>query len=597
MAFPAHHQRRWLEELRELRLRHPTIHRIELVPFPVVEGTIQTAVGPRGYRLVFPHDFPVRPPSIWELGGDPPQAVVQREYGHAFADGSVCLFGHSAEDGWQMHYRAAFALDRFREYIVKVACGDFPRVERIPREIPAFRVSVHPRIIEALRAGADWGPLRGFMRADGRFMLITEAFGTNSSKLIISGHVHQSPPERWLTTMALAPKWEGIWCRIDEERDGFLPDQARFGTWIEQHIASADARAQLAATRVILIVQRKTSWLVRFPDPSVLPAVPQQSRIPIEYARVLEEDIPQRLFLRVDDRIQATEKLRQCHVAIVGVGSLGSSIALALAKAGIGRFRLLDPEVLEPENVVRHVGGVHEIGLPKVAVVARAILRVNPDAEIVPVDRPLSLDPEGWGLETLAHVQQVARDPKGLLVCTTATVEAERIVNALSITEKRPAVFASVLGHAEHGRVFRVLPGKTPCYQCILHAQVNESARFPRFEGQETGTPAYRQPGIPGLGMDIDQVALIAARLALQTLGEMIEGGIGYPRAHADHFIWSTHGNWHAVDGPLQSRVEQVPRNPECPVCGVRVTESLTLEEEAELRALSGASGDTSAGS
>jgi molybdopterin/thiamine biosynthesis adenylyltransferase len=146
-------------------------------------------------------------------------------------------------------------------------------------------------------------------------------------------------------------------------------------------------------------------------------------------------------------------------------------------------------------------------------------------------------------------------------------------------------------------RIFRVLPGKTPCFQCILQAQADDFQRHPSFKGQEIGVPAYRQPGIPGLGMDIDQVALIAARLALQTLAEHFVEGIEYPAVHADHFIWSNHGDWDAVDGPLQTRVERIARNPDCPVCGTRADEPLTEEEEADLQRLCGPSAARPAGS
>lgn len=596
MAFPANHRRRWLEELQALRRWHPLIERVADAPIPFVEGSIETAIGNRHYRLAFPPDYPLRPPNIWELRGDPLEIVRGRGDGHEFQDGSVCLFGHTAEDGWQMQHTAAFALDRFAEYLEKLARGEFPRAERIPREIPAFRVSVHPRLIEALRQGAEWGPIRGSMRLDGRFILVTEAFGSSPSSLIIAGHVHQSPPPPWLRAMGLLQPWAGTWCRIDQDTDGVLPDHAHFLEWIKQHVASPEAREQLAIATEVLVVQSKTCWFVRLKPQREPPLVQQQFAGPVQYARVLEEDIPQRLFLRVDDRLRTGENLRQFQVAIVGVGSLGSGIALALAKAGVCRFLLLDPEVLEPENVVRHVGGIDEIGLPKVEVVGRAILRVNPDAEIIQVPRALSLDPAEWSAETLARVQEIARNPKGLLVCSTATPEVERIVNAVSVTERGAAVFASVLGRAEHGRVFRVVPGKTPCLQCILQAQANDPIRFPRFGNEETGVPAYQQPGIPGLGMDVDQVALIAARLALQTLGEMFEGGIGYPAAHGDHFIWSNHGNWDAVDGPLQTRVERMLRNPACPVCGGHVADPLTLDEEAELRLLCDPSVGPSAG-
>lgn len=587
MAFPADHQRRWLEELRALRSRHPAIDRIVETPTARVEGTIQTAIGPRRYRLVFPPDFPIRPPSVWELADDQQKVVDHRGYGHAFADGSVCLFGHTPEDGWQMQYTAALALDQLAKYLEESTRGEFPRVERIPIEIPLIRISIHPRIMKALRQGARWGRWMGMMSVDGRITLITGASGTNSSPLRRSESIQESFDEKWAAALGLALPCAGLWCRLNDEAEQPLPDKSQSGQWLERHFPTAEARKQLAAAPAVLIVQPKSCWFVVLRVPPPLEAAFAELKISQLYSRVIEEDIPQRLFLRVNDRMQAKEKLGLCQVAIVGVGSLGSTIAVALAKAGVGRFLLLDPEPLEPENVVRHVGGIHEIGLPKVEVVGRAILRINPDAEIIPVPRPLSLDPEGWGAETLVHLQNVARNPKGLLVCTTATVEAERIVNALAITEKRPAVFASVLGRAEHGRVFRVLPGKTPCLQCILHAQAIEPIRFPRFEAQETGIPAYRQPGIPGLGMDIDQVAMIAARLALQSLGEFFHDGIGYPAAHADHYIWSTHGDWEAVDGPLQVRVERIPRHRACPVCGDQAAEPLAADEGAELRRLS----------
>ncbi|RKH97663.1 hypothetical protein D7Y27_35520 [Corallococcus sp. AB004] len=99
------------------------------------------------------------------------------------------------------------------------------------------------------------------------------------------------------------------------------------------------------------------------------------------------------------------------------------------------------------------------------------------------------------------------------------------------------------------------------------------------------GVPAYQQPGLPGLGMDIEQVALLTARMTLQTLGDRIDGGLDYPKAHGDHLIWSNHGGW-AVDGPLQARVERIPRNRECLVCGVGGELPLALEEEQELAAL-----------
>jgi molybdopterin/thiamine biosynthesis adenylyltransferase/ubiquitin-protein ligase len=597
MTFPVNQRRRWLEELQALRSRHPAISRIEERPISFVEGGVETAFGRRQYRLVFPPDYPLRPPSIWELRGDPPEIIRGRGDGHEFQDGSVCLFVHSAEDGWQSQYNAANALDRFIEYLEKLVRGEFPRVQRVPFEIPLFRVSMHPRIAESLRQGARWGYFAGLMHIEGRFMLIAKATSANPSAVRKAERIEPALSAEWVAALRFAAPWSGVWYRVKNDIDKPLADPVQFRAWLEREVPSPEARKLLAAAPAVLIVQRETSWFVFLNPPPLLRALWPNERMPLLYARVVEEDIPKKLFHRVDDRLRAADKIRQCQVAIVGLGSLGSSVAMALAKAGVRRFLLADPELLEPENVVRHVGNIHEIGLPKVEIVARAIMRINPDAEVNPIPCPLSLEPDGWGANTLTQIRQVAQNPKALLICTTATTEVERIINALAISEKCPAVFASVLGQAEHGRVFRVLPGKTPCLQCILQAQADDFQRHPSFKGQEIGVPAYRQPGIPGLGMDIDQVALIAARLALQTLAEHFVEGIEYPAAHADHFIWSNHGDWDAVDGPLQTRVERIARNPDCPVCGTRADEPLTEEEEADLQRLCGPSAARPAGS
>jgi hypothetical protein len=65
----------------------------------------------------------------------------------------------------------------------------------------------------------------------------------------------------------------------------------------------------------------------------------------------------------------------------------------------------------------------------------------------------------------------------------------------------------------------------------------------------------------------------------------MIPGGIGYPAAHGDHLIWSARGDW-AVDGPLQTRVERMERQADCPVCGPQATSALDAEGQQRLEAL-----------
>lgn len=588
MAFPATAPRRWLQELRELRARHPMIERIEEAPAAFAEGTLETALGPRRYRLHWPPDFPLRPPSIWELSADQMTAVDYRSYGHGFADLSICLFAHTPEHGWKSDFSAAFALDRLRAFIEASDRSEFPRVEALPTEIKAVRVSVHPRIAAALRGGGRWGFAAGYRRGDDRLILITRVEKTTDSG-IITGIIDEELPPAWAFAMGLTMGFSHpvscLWCRVDEEPSSVASNREQLLSWLFREVENPKARDFLRSAPVVLLVRDDALWFVYLNLPEPRSAMLKRCGVSLLYARAHEEDIPHKVFLRVDELLASRDDLRRARVAIVGLGSLGSTVALTLAKAGVRRFTLFDPEQLEPENIARHVGGVIDIGLLKVEAVAKAISQVNPDAEVFQIPVTLSLDPAGWALDPMRHLLEVVRDPAGVVVCTTATTDAERLVNAVAVAEKSPAIFAAVLGRAEHGRIFRVVPGRTPCYQCVLLAQSANPFAFPRFQAADIGVPGYHGPGIPGLGMDVDQVALVTARLTLQTLGERIAGGIGYPTAHGDHFIWSNHGGW-AVDGPLQARVERIQRRPECPVCGTPQSSALSQCEEDELQTL-----------
>ncbi|MDO8620104.1 MAG: ThiF family adenylyltransferase [bacterium] len=71
--------------------------------------------------------------------------------------------------------------------------------------------------------------------------------------------------------------------------------------------------------------------------------------------------------------------------AVIGIGglSVGSNVALALALSGGGAyFRLADPDMLALSNTNRILGGIQNLGLPKVEMTARMLYEINPYLEI-----------------------------------------------------------------------------------------------------------------------------------------------------------------------------------------------------------------------
>jgi len=72
------------------------------------------------------------------------------------------------------------------------------------------------------------------------------------------------------------------------------------------------------------------------------------------------------------------EKLKRGHVGIAGCGGLGSTVAVALARSGVGRLVLVDFDVVEPSNLNRQQYFIDQIGLPKVEALAANLERINP---------------------------------------------------------------------------------------------------------------------------------------------------------------------------------------------------------------------------
>lgn len=76
--------------------------------------------------------------------------------------------------------------------------------------------------------------------------------------------------------------------------------------------------------------------------------------------------------------IEGQKKLQSASVLIVGVGGLGSPIALYLAAAGVGRIGLIDADTVSMSNLQRQVlYSEEEIGMPKVVCAKNRLLKLN----------------------------------------------------------------------------------------------------------------------------------------------------------------------------------------------------------------------------
>lgn len=82
----------------------------------------------------------------------------------------------------------------------------------------------------------------------------------------------------------------------------------------------------------------------------------------------------------------AMEKLEKSHVAVVGLGGVGSWCAEALVRSGVGEITLIDRDTVGESNLNRQLCALQSsIGKPKAEVMAARLLDINPDLHVHPI--------------------------------------------------------------------------------------------------------------------------------------------------------------------------------------------------------------------
>ena len=76
-------------------------------------------------------------------------------------------------------------------------------------------------------------------------------------------------------------------------------------------------------------------------------------------------------------------KFESAKVAVCGLGGLGSNVAIALARAGVGHLHLIDFDRVEPSNLNRQQYAAAQVGLPKAEALRANIAAANPFCDVV----------------------------------------------------------------------------------------------------------------------------------------------------------------------------------------------------------------------
>ncbi|HEY8504404.1 MAG TPA: ThiF family adenylyltransferase [Gemmataceae bacterium] len=154
------------------------------------------------------------------------------------------------------------------------------------------------------------------------------------------------------------------------------------------------------------------------------------------------------------------EKIASARVTLFGCGALGTVLANALARAGVGFIRVVDRDFIEPSNLQRQVlfdEADVTANLPKAEAAARKLRAINSAVTVEPVvadiDRTNVLELAGGA---------------DLLLDGTDNFEVRYLINDAAVKLGTPWVYGGCIG--SHGMTMTIIPGETPCLRCVFEA-------------------------------------------------------------------------------------------------------------------------------
>ena len=230
--------------------------------------------------------------------------------------------------------------------------------------------------------------------------------------------------------------------------------------------------------------------------------------------------------------IEGQESLLSSHALIIGVGGLGSPVALFLASAGVGTLTICDADHVDLTNLQRQIAhDTTTVGMSKVASAAMRISAINPGIRVNAIARRVGQE----DLATLVANASVVLD------CSD-NFATRQAINRACVAARKPLVSGAALRFDGQLAVFDSRNPESPCYHCI----------FGEDETIEETRCAVMGVFAPLVGV-IGSMQAVEALKLLVPCGETASGKLVVYEALA--------GEW---------RTLKVRRDPQCAVCSVR---------------------------
>ncbi len=270
--------------------------------------------------------------------------------------------------------------------------------------------------------------------------------------------------------------------------------------------------------------------------------------------------------------------LQNKHVAIIGLGSFGSQIAIELSKSGVGEFSLVDFDRVELHNLARHTCFIKDLGRLKTDAIEEAVLGKNPYAKIHKY--PLDISKNRMELETIvSHVD--------LVICATDNNPSRFVLSQALFDFQKIGIFGRAFTRAEGGDVFVYRPGQA-CYSCMVgnigvaqeeitnEASARQNGVIPAYVSAQDADAMVQV----GLSADIEPICNMMVKLALVELSKGEASGISCLEDELvyNYYLWANRRerkftNWHVLPGagPMPTIMRwygaHISRREGCAIC------------------------------
>lgn len=220
--------------------------------------------------------------------------------------------------------------------------------------------------------------------------------------------------------------------------------------------------------------------------------------------------------------ILETKMMAKKGAVILGCGSVGSLVAVELAKSGIGNLFLIDPDMLEYHNLCRHQCGVKDVGDLKVNALKRKLLEINPQLKVETSATVVENAPQK------ALDEFCKKNDTNIFVGCADNRIADVYGNQIAIYFKAFFISIGFWERAYAGEIFYFIPGENmPCYYCALGEGKGLSERAianHHVYSMEENLELVKFE--PGISVDINFITTIGIKLILDLLNRNENGYI-----------------------------------------------------------------------